>query len=389
MPSPRILCCLASLVTALTLVAPVVRAEIAVVASETKIALVNGAMRVLPNPPAGTLSIIDLSGPAPKLVTEIENVPFSMLGPAVSVALTPDEGLALVTSANKIDPADPTKQAPDNRLTVVDLKATPPKVVATLETGMSPSGVSINRAGNLALVANRTEGTVSIFAIEGKTVASAGKFQVGNAAAGVNHAIFTPDGKRVLVTRDGDHMVTVLNVDGQKLSLANRNIRPGLKPYGADITRDGKMALVANLGYLAGDIDTIGVIDLQANPPRTVDMVTVGFVPEGVRLSPDGKWAAVVLQNGSNRPKESPFFDPNGKLVMLRVDGMKLTRVAEAPLGAWPQGAVFSKDGRTLLVVTALNQEVEVFRWDGKTLTDTKQRIKVKGGAAAITTAGN
>ncbi|MSU65685.1 MAG: YncE family protein [Opitutus sp.] len=376
------------LAIAVTLTAVALRAEIAVVVNEQKLALVNGAQRVLSNPQIGSLSIIDLSGPTPRLVAEVEGVPSSMVGPAVSVAVTPDEGLALATGANKVDPANPTRQAPDNKLTVVDLKAAPPRVIATLETGPGASGVSINRAGNLALVANKGEGTVSVFAIAGKSVTRVGRVQVGTAAAGVNHAIFTPDGKRALVTRDGDHMVTMLNVDGQNVTLANRNIRTGLKPYGADVSRDGRMAVVANVGYLAGDMDTIGVIDLQANPPRTADVVTVGFVPESVRLSPDGTACAVVLQNGSNRPKDSPFFSPNGKLLMLRVEGLKLTRVAEAPLGSWPQGAVFSADGRTLLVVNAGNQEVQVFKWDGQTLVDTKQSIKVKGGPAAIATAG-
>ena len=51
------------------------------------------------------------------------------------MAITPDEGLALVTSAMQIDPADKTKQIPDNKVSVVDLKATPPRVIDTLQAG--------------------------------------------------------------------------------------------------------------------------------------------------------------------------------------------------------------------------------------------------------------
>jgi len=40
------------------------------------------------------------------------------VGPPFSVAITPDEGLALVTAAMKVDPSDPTKQVADNRLSV-------------------------------------------------------------------------------------------------------------------------------------------------------------------------------------------------------------------------------------------------------------------------------
>src|SRR5207237_7050052 len=93
-------------------------------------------------------------------MAEIE-APTSVVGPPLSVAITPDESLALVTAAMKIDPHDATKQVPDNRLSVLDLQASPPAVIATVETGQGPAGLSINRLGTLALVANRSEGTVS------------------------------------------------------------------------------------------------------------------------------------------------------------------------------------------------------------------------------------
>ena len=35
---------------------------------------------------------------------------------------------------------DGDKQVPDNKLSVIDLKASPPAVIATLETGASPAG---------------------------------------------------------------------------------------------------------------------------------------------------------------------------------------------------------------------------------------------------------
>ena len=52
-----------------------------------------------------------------------------------SVAISRDESFALVTGAFKVDPADPKKAIPDNKLSVIDLKAKPPAVIATLEAG--------------------------------------------------------------------------------------------------------------------------------------------------------------------------------------------------------------------------------------------------------------
>src|SRR6266536_3597003 len=88
-----------------------------------------------------------------------------VVGPPQNVAIAPDESIGLVSANMKLDPADPKKLVPDNRLTVLDLKGNPPAVIATLETGLGPAGISINRAGTLALVANRNDGTVSIFTI--------------------------------------------------------------------------------------------------------------------------------------------------------------------------------------------------------------------------------
>jgi len=149
-------------------------AQIAVSVNDNKVMLDNGTVKVVPNAPPDTLSVIDLKSTPPRVVSEIP-VPGSVVGPPFSVAITPDEGLALVTAAMKVDPSDPTKQVADNRLSVVDLRANPPQVIATLEAGKGAAGVSINRQGNLALVANRSEGTVSVYSIHGRTVTPAGK----------------------------------------------------------------------------------------------------------------------------------------------------------------------------------------------------------------------
>jgi len=329
---------------------------------------------------------MDLSAPAPKVVAEIP-VPTSVVGPPFSVAIAPDESLALVTSAMQIDPADRTKQIPDSRVSVVDLKVTPPRVIGTLEAGAGAAGVSINRQGTLALVANRSEGTVSVFGIQGKAVTPLSKVTIAPAASGVSHAAFTPDGKTALVTRDGDSFISVLAIDGTKVEYTKRDLSAGLRPYGLDISRDGSVAVVANIGRGGGDNDTISLIDLKAKPPRVVETVVVGQTPEGIRLSPDGKLAAVTVMNGSNKPRESPFFNEAGKLIVYRVDGTRLMPLAAAFIGRWSQGVEFSADSRMILVGNMVERNVQVLRWDGTSLTDRGERIPVNGGSAALRTA--
>jgi DNA-binding beta-propeller fold protein YncE len=360
-------------------------AQLAVSANDSKAVLVDGVNTVPANPAGDTVSIVDLNVSPPKLVAEIK-APSSVVGPPSSVAVAPDETFALVTAATKVDPADPKKTAPDNKVSVIDLKASPPAVVATSEAGAGAAGVAINRAGNLALVANRAEGTLSVFTISGKTLTPAGKIELGDKTSGPSAIAFAPDGKTALISRDGDHKISVLNVDGSKVEHAKRDINAGLRPYPLDISSRGDVAVVANIGIGQGDSDTASLIDLQAKPPRVVDTVTVGQTPEGLKMSPDGRYVAVTAMNGSNKAKNSPFFNDNGVVVILDTSGKKLTKVTEGKVGHWCQGAAWSKDGKTLLVQCMVQNELQVFGFDGKTLTPGTP-IKVSGGPAGIGTA--
>lgn len=372
-------------VASLALSATGAGAQLAVSANDSKAYLDNGVAKTVPNAPPDTVAVIDLSADPPRLVVEIE-APASVAGPPGSVAVAPDESYALVTAAMKVDPGDPTKQVPDDRLSVIDLKASPPKVVQTVTVGKGAAGVSINRAGTLALVANRSEGTVSVLTISGGKVEEKEKIKLGAADSGPSMPVFSRDGTFALVTRDNDHKISVLSVSGDKVEHAKRDINAGLRPYQIDIAGSGDVAVVANIGLGQGDADTVSVIDLKAKPARVVNTVTVGQTPEGIKMSPDGQHVAVTVMNGSNKPKESPFFNDNGLLKIYRLAEHELTLVAQAPVGHWCQGAAWSRNGKTILVQCMVEKEILSFAFD----PDGLQRlgsIKVKGGAAGIRTA--
>ncbi len=377
----------ASAMLSWSLVASEAAAQIAVSSNDNKVALVEGALTVVRNPAPDTATIIDLGVSPPRVIAEI-NVPGSVVGPPSSVAITPDQKLALIGSGMKIDPADPTKQVPDTRVSVVDLTVSPPAVIGALEAGKGVAGIAINRQGTLALVANRSEGTVSAFSIQGKTFTPLGAIRLGDEKSGPSAVSITPDGKTALVTRDGDHMISLLSIDGNKVEYTKRDLNAGLRPYGMDLSADGSIAVVANIGRGTGDSDTVSVIDLKASPPRVVETVTVGQTPEGIALSPDGKLMAVQVMNGSNKPKNSPFYAKNGKLILYRVQGTRVTPLAAAWIGQWAQGIAFSADSRTILVQNMVEKEIQVLRWDGTSLQYTDQRIKTNGGPASIGTAG-
>lgn len=362
----------------------------AVTTNDNKNALSKGNVVVVPNARPDTVSIIDLSTSPPKLALELD-VPGSVIGPPLSVAVTPDESLALVASPVRINPDDVTKTIPDNRITVIDLGAQPPRVAATVQGGKQPSGIAISRDGKLALIANRAEGTVSVFTIADKTLALVGTVAVSDPAkpdqkpqsGGV---AISPDGRLALVTNDADHRISVLKIDGTTVT-KTRDFYAGIRPYSVDIAANGKFAVVGNVGNAMGDVDTISLIDLEDKVPRVVDTIPVGLTPEGVKIAPDCSFVVAVVQNGTNKGPDFPYYADKGKLVAVRVQGKKLVRAAEIPTGGWPQGAAFTADSRQILVGAMLTKQIEIFGWNGSTLVDTGLRVPVSGGPAAVRTA--
>lgn len=332
-----------------------------------------------------TVTVLDLSADPPRIVGEVQ-APASVVGPPQAVAVAPDESFALVTSSTRIDPADPTKIVPDDRVTVIDLKGGTPKVTATVQAGRGAAGISLNREGTLALVANRAEGTVSVFTVANGALTPAGKIDLGNEKSGPSLAVFTRDGKEAYVTRDGDYKISVLSVDGAKVAYTKRDLSAGMRPYGIEMAPWGDFAIAANIGMSSGDNDTVSFIDLKAKPSRVVNTVTVGATPEGIRLSPDARYLAVVNENGSNLGKASPFYSDHGLLRVFAISGFELAKVAEAPIGRWCQGAVWSKDGRRLLVQCMVEREIQSFGFDG-TILERKASIKLSAGGASMRTA--
>jgi DNA-binding beta-propeller fold protein YncE len=359
-------------------------AQIAVSANDGKIALVDGVNTVPPNPGPDTVTILDLGVSPPKILGEV-NAPTSVVGPPQSVAVSKDESFALVTGAMKLDPADPKKLVPDDKLSVIDLKANPPVVTQTLQAGGGAAGVSINPAGNLALVANRSEGTLSIFTISGKTLTPAGKLDFGKASAPC-HIVFTPDGKTAIMTRDGDHKISLLSVDGTKVEDTKKFMVGGYRPYSIVVGPKGDVAVLGNQGGGQGDDDQINVIDLKSNPPRVVQAITVGQTPEGLSISPDGSYVAVILHNGSPRAKNHPAYNDHGLMRIFKVDGTKLTLAATAKIGTWAQGSAWSSDGKTIMVQATHEKELQLFSFDGKEAKLTGS-VKLNNSPVGIRTA--
>ena len=261
--------------------------ELMIVGNDNKVTWDASGKVVLVAPGTDSVMVLDI-GTDPLAPKVLANLPLmnSIFGPPTNLAITPDQGLALV--ANSMDwqkDGAGWKPVPDNKLYVIDLTANPPVLIDTVAVGKQPSGLSINRAGTLVLIANRADNSVSVLRIAGKKVTLIDTVPIGEQVA---HVAFTPDGKRALAAKFPNHKVALLEVNGEKVTYAKHDIPVGLWPYNLDITPDGRLALTAdngNSGAADGHVDTVSVIDLEANPPRVIDKV-VGRRARGLRHQP-------------------------------------------------------------------------------------------------------
>ncbi len=370
---------------ALGLLPGMARSDVAVVSNDAHTVLNEQANQVAaPGAAPDTVAVVDLSHFPPKVAATVQ-APGSVVGPPTSVWVAPDESWAITTGATRADPAGPAGISPDDRVSVIDLASSPPRVVQQVTAGAGATTVRVSPDGSLALVCNRTEGSVSVFAVRDKRLAASGRLDLGR-QSGPSGLVFSRDGKAALVSRNFDNQITLLHVNGAQLEADKRPLTAGVAPYTMDIAADGKLAAVSNMGRGNGDIDTVSLIDMTASPIRVVETVGVGLSPEGLKFSPDGKFLAVGTQNGTTKPPNSPFFHQRGTLVLLAVSGSHLERVAEAPVGRWSQGIAFSRDGKVILVENMVERELSVFHWDGRRLTEAAP-LPMGAGPAGIGTA--
>ena len=378
--------CLISLVGCTTMNPASGKRELMVVGNDEKVGISDAGAFVFSGPGKDTVSIIDIGTDplAPRILVSLP-LTNSIFGPPVNLAITPDESLALV--ANSMDAEKDGagwKMVPANQLYVIDLTTNPPALIDTVTVGKQPSGMSINRAGNLALVTNRADNSIAVLRIAGKKVTLIDTVVIGEQVA---HVVFTPDGKRAMAGKFPGHKLALLDVDGEKVTYTKQDITVGLWPYNFDIAPDGKLALSAdngNGGRSDGNVDTVTVIDLEATPPRAIDKVVVGDSPEGFAISPTGKLAVALLLNGNDAAKNAWFYNRNGKVVALRIDGKKVTRSNEVEVRGLPEGLVFSNDGRYIYVGNYLDRDISILRVDGDQIVNTGKSLALPGQPASM-----
>jgi WD40 repeat protein len=361
-------------------------ADLMIVGNDEKVVFDAEGNRAFVAPGKDTISVVDITNrEAPKILISFPLMN-SIFGPPVNLAITADERLAIVAnSVDWVQDGASWKPQPDTKLYVFNLKSNPPSQVGTVEVGKQPSGLAINRAGTLALVANRADKSISVLSINGNDVKLVDTVAMGDEVASV---AFTPDGKRALATKFAAHKIALLTIEGQKVTYTKHDMPVGLWPYNIDVTPDGKIGISAdngNSGSPDGHIDTVSIIDLEPQPPRVIDRVVVGDAPEGFAISPRGDVAVAVLLGGASVAKTMWFNTKrNGSLAVLKIEGKKVSKVGEVEVGGLPEGVVFSPDGKYLYVGNYTDRDVSILKVDGTKITDTGKKLKLPGQPASM-----
>jgi DNA-binding beta-propeller fold protein YncE len=360
-------------------------AQILVSGNDEKVLWDDAGKTVYLPPGKDTISFIDIGDREnPKILTSIafEN---SIFGPPTNLAVHPSGEIALVAnSVTQIKDGESWKPVPDDKVYIFDLKASPPKHIGTVNVGRQPSGLDISKKGDLALVTNRADNSVSVLSISGKEVKVTDTIAMGDSVA---HVAISADGTKGLAVKPVVNKVAFLKIDGQKVLYEKYDMPTGVFPYNVDIVPNGKVALVANNGgggYADGNVDTVSVIDLEQNPPRVIDHIVVGDAPEGFAISPKGDLALAILVGG-NSDKKAFFSRKGGAAVVLKIDGKKVTKVSnEIEVGGLAEGVAFSPDGNYAYIGNFLDSNMSIMRINGTQVTDTGKKLKLPGHPASL-----
>ena len=359
-------------------------AQLVVSGNENKVDLNTGAIRVIPATGPDSVSILDFSTFPPR-VQLVDNVPNTVIGPPSNLAITPDRSLALVADSVKVDPADATKWVPNNVIRVIDLTATPPRVIGQVETGKQPSGMSITHDGKFALVANRADGSVTLLRIAGHEVSVVETIKVCLPEESSSDVAISPDDRLALVSAQKGGFLAVLRLENGHVIATGQKISAYGQPYRCVITPDGDLGLTAGAGYGNGiDQDAITVVDLRASPIRSIGHITIGAVPESIELSPDGRLLAATVMNGSNLAPASPNHTVQGAVDILARRGSTFVKIKSITVGAIPEGVAFTADGKYLVVQCHPSRELWILQVNGEDVTDTGQRIKMPGMPSSL-----
>ena len=207
-----------------------------------------------------------------------------------------------------------------NNISVIDTVTN--TVIATVNVGFNPLGVTVNPSGTKVYVANE-DGTVSVIDTSTNTVTDS--VPVGHLPYGI---AINPAGTRVYVVNLGDNTVSVIDTATNTVAAT---VSVGDNPIGVAFTPDGLNVYVTN-----HDSNSVSIIDAATN--TVTGTVNVGQWPIGVAVNPAGKkvYVANVYSN-----------------TVSVIDTATNTVTATVNVGESPVAVAISPDGKNVYVTNS------------------------------------
>ncbi len=311
----------------------------------------------------------------------------SIFGPPSNIAVSKDEKWAYVANSLKwIKINGEWGWEPNRELHIISLVGEP-KHVKTIQVGLQPSGIDLR--GDLLLVTNREENSISVLRVKGAEVEPLKKIDTIDSPAGVS---ISPDGKLALFIKKSVHKVGVLHISGHEVNYdASLDIHVGIEPYNVKISPVGNIALVNNIGFTNGNdgnVDSVSVIELEAKRPFVRDIIAVGDGPEGLSFNHDGSMAVAVLINGSHKAKADPntawAYHKNGAIAVMKITGKKVRKTQFIEVGGMPEGVVFSEKGDYLYIGNFKSKDLSIFKIENGKVIEKETRFVLEGAPATM-----
>ena len=231
----------------------------------------------------GTLIVINTANGALLQALSLGNQPSAL-------AISPDGQRALVCLSA------------DDDLAVVDLSASPLRVLNTLDVEDGPSDVAYAPDGRSALVVC-ANGILQQWNVSGDTPSLSSTLSLG-ASVKPNALVISPDGRRAFVAQSAANAVAVIDLSGGSPRLLSTVI-VGSNPSALAISPDATLLYVANAGS-----NTISVIDADAALPSLLSTLDAqGRGPSALTLAGDGLKLYVADANSN----EVAVFDLSGQ----------------------------------------------------------------------------
>jgi DNA-binding beta-propeller fold protein YncE len=326
-----------------------------------------------------TLSVIPLGAPARHLRAFEVEVSNSVAGPPSAVATTPDGRFAFVVETFRPRPDGGTTfkdLKPGSKLTVVDLRTlAAPRVVQTLDIGTRPLSVSVSPDGRALAVA--------LHPADGRQLALI-SFRDGRLGAPVYvgmpgvpkeleapHVEWHPSGPFLAVTVLGRNEVVFYRVEDEDSRVApwGKPVQVGKYPMMGRFTPDGRFFLNVNL-YWGEDVagfwitaprGDVSVIAFDAQPAGAqpqhslVSRAPTGVSPEGIAISPDGRFVVTTNLERSYLPYTDPRITWYSSLTLLSLDSTTGAIVSHGESyyeGILPEAAAFDASSQYVAAVS-------------------------------------